>query len=307
VVLTPANNSVTNDTTPVFSGTSEANTTVTISLGTQELGTTTTDASGHWTFTPSTPLAEGTYDVSAVATNAVGNISEPSNVNRFTIDTTPPGAPVVTLPVNNSVTADTTPELAGTAEPNSTVTVILNGNVVGTVTADATGRWSLTPTQALPEGLNTVAATASDAAGNTSPESSPVRFTIDTTAPDTTIVSAPESQTQNPDATFTFSSNESNVTYECSLDDAAFTACSNPITFQGVSEGSHTLHVRARDAVGNVDPTPASATWTYQPPPPDWALLGTGVGCASTGGNPSALAMMGLAVVSALLARKRRG
>jgi uncharacterized protein (TIGR03382 family) len=55
-----------------------------------------------------------------------------------------------------------------------------------------------------------------------------------------------------------------------------------------------------------VDATPASATWTYRPPPPDWALLGNGVGCASAGGNPSSLAMMGLAVLSALLARKRQ-
>ncbi len=309
VVVTPENNSVTRDTTPVFSGTSAANTTVTISLGTQELGTATTDASGHWSFTPTTPLAEGSYDVSAVATNSVGNISERSNVNRFTIDTTPPGAPVVTSPVNDSTTSDNTPTLSGTAEPNSRVTLMLNDNTVGTITADATGNWSLTPTTPLADGPYTVVATSADAAGNTSPGSRPVRFIVDTTAPDTTIVSGPSGETENPDATFDFSSNESNVTYECSLDGAAFTACSDPSTFAGVAEGDHTLQVRARDAAGNVDPTPASANWTYRPPPPpppDWALLGTGVGCASAGGNPSSLALMGLAVISALLARRRQ-
>ncbi|MFL5345808.1 MAG: adventurous gliding motility protein AgmC [Hyalangium sp.] len=306
VVVTPENNSVTHDTTPTISGTSELNSTVTISLGTQELGTVQTDASGHWSFTPTTPLAEGSYDVSAVATNPVGNTGERSNVNHFTIDTTPPGAPVVTRPVNDSVTQDTTPTLSGTAEPNSTVTVSLNGSAVGTTTADTTGNWSLTPTTPLADGTYTVTATATDVAGNTSLASSPVRFFVDTTPPETTIVSAPSGQTENPDASFDFSSNESNVTYECSLDGAAFAACSDPVTFSGVAEGDHTLQVRARDAVGNVDPTPASATWTYQPPPPDWALLGTGVGCASAGGDPSSLAMMGLAVLSALVARKRR-
>jgi MYXO-CTERM domain-containing protein len=136
-----------------------------------------------------------------------------------------------------------------------------------------------------------------------------VRFTVDTAAPDTAIVSGPPEQTENPDATFDFSSNEASATFECSLDGAAFTACSDPTTFTGVAEGAHTLQVRARDAAGNVDPTPASTSWTYQPPPPpppDWALLGTGVGCASSGGSPSSLALMGLAVLSALVARRRQ-
>src|SRR6185436_11022413 len=73
VVITPAHNSVTNDTTPDFTGTAEANATVTIFLGSQQLGTTTADAAGNWTFTPTTPLVAGLYDVSALATNAVGN------------------------------------------------------------------------------------------------------------------------------------------------------------------------------------------------------------------------------------------
>jgi len=306
VVLTPANNSVTNDTTPVITGTAEANATVTLFLGSQQLGTTTASASGSWSFTPTTPLAEGPYDVSAVATNAVGNTSERSNTNRFTIDATPPAAPVITTPVNDSVLSNNRPVISGTAEPNSTVTVTLNGNAVGTATTSATGSWSLTPATALADGPYTAVATATDVAGNTSSPSSSVRFVIDTTPPDTTIVSGPESETQNPDATFDFSSNESGVTYECRLDGAAFTACSDPVTFEGVAEGNHTLEVRAKDSAGNVDPTPASATWAYHPPPSDWALLGNGVGCASTGGNPSSLAMMVLGVLSVVLARRRR-
>jgi MYXO-CTERM domain-containing protein len=309
VVLTPAHNSVTNDTTPSFSGTAEANTTVTIFLGSQQLGTTTADAAGNWTFTPSTPLVAGLYDVSAVATNAVGNTSERSNTNRFTIDTTPPGAPVVTRPVNDSVTNDTMPAIAGTAEPESTVTVTLNGTSVGTATTDAAGNWSFTPTTPLADGPYTVVVTATDVAGNTSAPSNSVRFVIDTTPPETTIVSGPPAETQVQDATFDFSSNETGVTYECKVDGGEFMACTDP-TVVSPPEGEHTLQVRARDAAGNVDPTPAMHTWTYRPPPPppsDWALLGNGmVGCAASGGDPSSLAMMALGVISALMARRRR-
>jgi uncharacterized protein (TIGR03382 family) len=238
----------------------------------------------------------------------VGNTSDRSNVNRFTVDTTPPGAPVVTSPANDSVTNDNTPAITGTAEANSTVTVTLNGNTVGTTTTDAAGNWTFTPSSPLQDGPYTVVVTASDVAGNTSAPSNTVRFVIDTAVPDTTIVTGPSAETEDPDATFDFSSNESGVTYECSLDGAAFTACSDPVTFQDLSEGDHTLQVRARDTAGNVDPTPASAAWSYHPPPPpppDWALLGNGVGCASTGGAPSSLVMMGLAVLSALMVRRR--
>jgi uncharacterized protein (TIGR03382 family) len=309
LVITPAHNSVTNDTTPAFTGTAEANATVTIFLGSQQIGTTMADATGNWSFTPTEPLAAGMYDVSALATNAVGNTSERSNTNRFTIDTTPPGAPVVTSPANDSVTNDNTPAIAGTAEPDSTVTVTLNGNAVGTATTNAAGNWSFTPTAPLADGPYTVVVTATDIAGNTSAPSSSVRFVIDTTPPETTIVSGPSGETQEQQVTFDFGSNESGVTYECKVDAGEFAPCTDP-TFVSPPEGEHTLHVRARDAAGNVDPTAATATWTYRPPPPppsDWALLGNGVvGCAASGGAPSSLAMMALGVLSALMARRRR-
>jgi uncharacterized protein (TIGR03382 family) len=208
------------------------------------------------------------------------------------------------------VTNDNTPAISGTAEPDSTVTVTLNGSTVGTTTTNAEGSWTFTPTTPLADGPYRVVVTAADATGNVSVPSNSVRFVVDTAPPDTNIVSGPTGETQDPDATFDFSSNESGVTYECNLDGAGFTACSDPATFADVSEGEHTLQVRARDTAGNVDPTPASATWTYHPPPPppsDWALLGNGVGCAATGGDPSSLVMMALGVLSVLMARRRRG
>ncbi|MFP2913772.1 hypothetical protein ACLESD_54085, partial [Pyxidicoccus sp. 3LFB2] len=57
------------------------------------------------------------------------------------------------------------------------------------------------------------------------------------------------------------------------LDGAAYVPCTDPVTFPGLAQGSHTLNVRARDPAGNVDPTPATYTWTVDTAPPDTAIV----------------------------------
>ncbi len=73
------------------------------------------------------------------------------------------------------------------------------------------------------------------------------------------------------DVSFAFSSNKSNATFECSLDGESFGACSTPKSYTNLADGHHTFRVRASDALGNTDPTPAEYSWTVstgpQPPP----------------------------------------
>ncbi|HYH96163.1 Ig-like domain-containing protein, partial [Hyalangium sp.] len=307
VVSTPADGSTISDNTPTYTGTAEAGSTVTVIVDGAPVGTTTADASGNWTFTPVTGLTNGSHTVSATATDAAGNLSPESNTNTFTVDATIPAAPVVTGPPNNTVTNDTTPPISGTAPPNSTVTVFIDGTAVGTTTADAAGNWTFTPTTPLADGPHDITATASNPAGNTSPPSNTVRIIVDTGVPDTTIVSGPSGDSESPNAAFNFSSTESDVTYECSLDGAAFVPCSDPAIFGDLAEGAHTLQVRARDGAGNVDPTPATASWNVVPPTGgDRDFLGDGIGCATSGGDPSSLAMMGLGLLAVLMVRRRR-
>ncbi|HCL3150424.1 TPA: BapA prefix-like domain-containing protein [Pseudomonas aeruginosa] len=157
-----------------LSGTAEPGATVTLTDGNgNPIGQVTADGSGNWTFTPSTPLPNGTV-VNATATDPSGNASSPASV---TVDAVAPATPVVN-PSNGTT-------LSGTAEPGSSVTLTDgNGNPIGQVTADGSGNWSFTPTTPLPNGT-VVNATATDASGNTSAGSS---VTVDSVAPATPVI-----------------------------------------------------------------------------------------------------------------------
>ncbi|HBO4382572.1 TPA: Ig-like domain repeat protein, partial [Pseudomonas aeruginosa] len=157
-----------------LSGTAEPGATVTLTDGNgNPIGQVIADGSGNWTFTPSTPLPNGTV-VNATATDPSGNASSPASV---TVDAVAPATPVVN-PSNGTT-------LSGTAEPGATVTLTDgNGNPIGQVTADGSGNWSFTPTTPLPNGT-VVNATATDASGNTSAGSS---VTVDSVAPATPVI-----------------------------------------------------------------------------------------------------------------------
>ncbi|MFK1154877.1 Ig-like domain-containing protein, partial [Pseudomonas aeruginosa] len=157
-----------------LSGTAEPGSSVTLTDGNgNPIGQVTADGSGNWTFTPSTPLPNGTV-VNATATDPSGNASSPASV---TVDAVAPATPVVN-PSNGTT-------LSGTAEPGATVTLTDgNGNPIGQVTADGSGNWSFTPTTPLPNGT-VVNATATDASGNTSAGSS---VTVDSVAPATPVI-----------------------------------------------------------------------------------------------------------------------
>ncbi len=157
-----------------LSGTAEPGSSVTLTDGNgNPIGQTTADANGNWSFTPSTPLPDGTV-VNVVARDAAGNSSPPASV---TVDAVAPATP--TVDPSNGTT------LSGTAEPGSSVTLTDgNGNPIGQTTADANGNWSFTPSTPLPDGT-VVNVVAEDAAGNSSP---PATVTVDSSAPPAPVI-----------------------------------------------------------------------------------------------------------------------
>jgi Bacterial Ig-like domain len=85
---------------------------------------------------------------------------------------------------------------------------------------------------------------------------------VDTVAPDTGITAKPNDPSNNASPSFSFTSTEANSTFECSIDGGSYSACTSPKSLSTLGDGSHTFSVRAKDAAGNVDPTPACYTWT---------------------------------------------
>jgi hypothetical protein len=116
----------------------------------------------------------------------------------------------------------------------------------------------------LAEGDHTLQARAISAGGG---DQSPAlrTWTVDATSPDTSIPTKPAATTTDADAAFGFASTEPNSTFACALDGGSFATCAATPTFT-VAGGAHTLAVRATDAAGNTDPTPATASWTYNAP-----------------------------------------
>jgi large repetitive protein len=190
VIVAPANGSSLATTTPTISGTVGASVPVGSTITVYVDGaphTTTVLLGGTWTITWPATLSQGSHAVNATVT--IGSAVSPvSSTNNFTVDTVAPAAPVVSAPANGSSTTNTKPPISGTAEANSTVKIYVDGALIGTTTADGSGNWSYTPSSDLTYGAHTVNATATDAAGNTSPSSSTNAFNVVYPTP---VVSSP--------------------------------------------------------------------------------------------------------------------
>ncbi|WP_454055924.1 Ig-like domain-containing protein [Cupriavidus sp. Marseille-Q8015] len=182
---------VTDDARPAVIGTAQGGSTITVFDGATRLGTTTADASGNWTFTPATALADGAHNLTATATNAVGQTSEPTGVWNFRVDTAAPAdatdvvmiddVGAVTGPITaGSTTDDSRPDFSGTAEPGSKVEILDNGVKIGEVPVADDGTWRFSPPAALTDGDHSLVVVVTDPAGNSSAPTPAVNVTIDT-------------------------------------------------------------------------------------------------------------------------------
>ena len=99
----------------------------------------------------------------------------------------------------------------------------------------------------------------------------------DATDPDTTITSQPTNPTNSTTASFSFTSTETGSTFECSKDNQTWAACTSPYNYSStpLPNGSYNFYVRAKDAAGNVDQTPANYTWTVDDTAPSCTKTGT--------------------------------
>lgn len=97
-------------------------------------------------------------------------------------------------------------------------------------------------------------------------------FTVDTTAPNTTIASGSSGTIATESAMFALTGSEPGVRYECSLDTGGFKPCENPVTFSDLADGSHNVAFRAIDPASNVDPSPETRTFSVLVPGPQTSI-----------------------------------
>ena len=121
----------------------------------------------------------------------------------------------------------------------------------------------------LADGSHTFQVRATDSAGLTDATPASHTWTVDTAAPNTTLDDAPADPSNDDAPSFEFSASEPGATFECKVDAGAWAACSSPETIGLLADGSHTFSVRATDAAGNVDASPAAHTWTVDTVAPE--------------------------------------
>jgi hypothetical protein len=200
-------------------------------------------------------LADGTYYVYATIYDG-STTTKAYAAGSLTIDRS--GGPIALI----------TGAPTGTTSSTQATLVISGAGVVEYRYRLDQGNWSLTTPVAtvialtlLNDAPHTVEVQGRNASGTWQGSVTSKSWTVDTTAPDATITSAPPNPSLVSSATFSFTATEPAV-FECSLDGAAFTACSSPYFYASLLSGSHTFQVRGIDAAGNIDQTPAAYTWT---------------------------------------------
>jgi len=217
-------------------------------------------------------LSEGPHSVQVRATDSAGNTDPSPATSSWTVDLTAPAAPVIGSPADGTTNTTGTIAFSGTAEPGSFVELYDGATrLLGAATTNSSGNWSKTLTN-VADGSHTYTATATDAAGNTSPASAAVTVTVDATAPNTSISASPANPTSSTSASFEFAATETGSSFECSLDGGAYEACASPKSYTGLGAGSHAFAVRATDASGNTDATPASYAWTIDVSAPETTI-----------------------------------
>ena len=151
--------------------------------------------------------------------------------------------------------ADNTPTFTFASSENPST---FQCSVDGGATQPCTTPFTSVP---LSDGPHSLAAQGIDSSFNVDPTPATRSFTVDTTAPDTTIGSHPKSKTKSRKGTFTFSSSEPGSAFMCSYDGKPYAACSGSFTTPKLTKGRHRFDVLSTDALGNRDQSAATFLW----------------------------------------------
>ena len=234
-----------------------------------------------YTVTVNTGSGEGTLRLDVTDNDTIqdltGNLLGGPGLNNgdfitgefYTIDTTAPA--VNTFTVTTPSNSLNIPIPTFTASDTGGVTGYLITESATVPSAGDSGWTGTAPTTytVASDGNYTLYPWVKDAAGNVSAVfASPRTVVVDTTAPDTTIITKPATQDNDSTPTFTFSGNDGTgsgvASFLCRMDGGIYAPCASPFTSSALSDGSHTFDVYAIDMLGNTDASPASHAWTLE-------------------------------------------
>jgi hypothetical protein len=216
------------------------------------------------------PLADGSHTFEVRAVDAAGN-ADPTPAGRtWTVEAAPPETTITAGPSGTRASSSASLEFSAN-EAGASFECALDGAAFSACSSPQayTG---------LADGAHAFQVRAIDVAGKVDPTPASRGWTVDTTAPETTITAGPIGTVASNSAAFEFSATEAGAGFECALDGATFSACSSPQTYSSLADGAHTFQVRAIDSAGNSDPTPAEHTWTVQTTAPAMLYARTPVG-----------------------------
>lgn len=223
------------------------------------------------------PLDDGAHSFAVRAKDRAGNLDASPAIRAWLVDTSTPDTVLLSGP--SGATASSTATFTFVS-PDAGSGATFQCSHMGAPFTPCTSPQNFV---GLGAGTHTFAVRVRDAVGNIDPTPATRAWIVDLEAPETTIVSGPAGLEPVASASFSFSSDEPDATFECALDGAAFTPCTAPFSAAGLAQGSHTFAVRARDGAGHVDGTPATRAWTVDTIPPDVEITGGPVTGATSG------------------------
>ncbi len=267
---------ITNNTSPIISGTGEIGTTINLTLGGATFQST-VDNSGEWIIDTDSdipisgtfdPLADGTYDLEISSTDDAGNSTSDASLDELLVDTIAPSIPTI----GSLLTNDPEPLLSGTGEVGTAISLTIGGATFAT-TVDELGLWEIDPVNdaptsgsftALNDGVYDLEITSTDDAGNSTSDQSTDELTVDTESPRVPTIDVQTTSNTSPvisgtaEAGTTIGLDIGGATYttitasdESWSIDTSFDA---PVSgsFTVLDEGIYDLSVSSTDGAGNV-------------------------------------------------------